>query len=170
MVLGGLGAVVGAVERLAAGWGVGVLIDESAHAALPTPHAHHGAQGWVCRVRDAVRYGKRGSEQPLLLWEELKQGGSLKERDRRDAGEGDGDGGQWMYADASRMTNVWEGYNATELRAVAAEGRETAAARLQREQQSGVSTRIAKKRLEHPPTSPSLRRQAAARSPEPSPA
>eukprot|EP01062_Namystynia_karyoxenos_P058452 TRINITY_DN4999_c0_g2_i1.p1 TRINITY_DN4999_c0_g2~~TRINITY_DN4999_c0_g2_i1.p1 ORF type:complete len:660 (+),score=117.39 TRINITY_DN4999_c0_g2_i1:65-1981(+) len=91
MVIGGVGAFLPAIERAAAAWGAGALIDAAVHS--------DAEQSWHCRLRRLALFPKL-SRNPIGLWEVMEaraQGVKSSE---------------WMYELASAAPNPWGCYNA----------------------------------------------------------
>eukprot|EP00662_Eupelagonemidae_sp_cell21_P057523 gene57523-biopygen20794 len=97
MVLGGVGSLLLVAERLATGWGGGIVLDDVVY--------HAAQEEWYCRIREQVTYPKRGSQQPLALWQVVAPAISSHPQQKEVPGEPISDG------TATSGSNVWRTYN-----------------------------------------------------------
>eukprot|EP01062_Namystynia_karyoxenos_P014567 TRINITY_DN1524_c0_g1_i3.p1 TRINITY_DN1524_c0_g1~~TRINITY_DN1524_c0_g1_i3.p1 ORF type:complete len:742 (+),score=151.70 TRINITY_DN1524_c0_g1_i3:89-2227(+) len=93
MVIGPVRSVLNVQERMAAGWGVGVLMDDAVRADATT--------FWQCRLRKRVVWQKYGATTATGLWELLAA---------RQSGGGDDGPQEWMYE--LDDSDLWGPYNA----------------------------------------------------------
>eukprot|EP00665_Eupelagonemidae_sp_cell47_P012499 gene12499-biopygen12901 len=103
MILGGLSNMVTVAERLATRWQAGVLVDAEVHSAVS-----EATECWACRLRDHLRYAKRGSKTIVRLWQILWQ----KDDGGRSAKPAFSPRREWMYQlPVSRDADPWCAYN-----------------------------------------------------------
>ena len=57
-------------------------------------HGKSSSPDWDCRLREQVLYAKRGSEEPLMLWEVI--------REKEEAG--DHAASEWMYRPLTKIS------------------------------------------------------------------
>eukprot|EP01062_Namystynia_karyoxenos_P039446 TRINITY_DN2866_c0_g2_i4.p1 TRINITY_DN2866_c0_g2~~TRINITY_DN2866_c0_g2_i4.p1 ORF type:complete len:646 (+),score=109.74 TRINITY_DN2866_c0_g2_i4:183-1940(+) len=90
MIIGGVSSFIVAMERAAAAWRAGTLLDAVVHQDTTS--------SWHCRLRKRVTFPKL-SPKPIGLWEVTQPAEGAQHND------------EWMYEMESAQKNPWEAYN-----------------------------------------------------------